>query len=122
MQDRSSTRHSRPTGCVLGGLAGVGLVSLCWPHLALATDAVWLLGLLTGAGAGVLVQALVHGLLVVSRRDRPGTRLLAQPNALASGPRRWAAVGGPYFLGSSSWLTLSCTPAASTAATSVPDA
>jgi len=54
------------------------LVSLCWPHLAYASDAVWLLGLFVGAVAGVLAQVLIHWVLMASTRGRAGTRLLTR--------------------------------------------
>jgi hypothetical protein len=78
MRYRHASRRSRPTGCLLGGLAGVVLVSVLWPHQVLQSDWIWLLGLLAGAVVGVLIQALVHQVLASSTRHALGTRLLAR--------------------------------------------
>ena len=68
MRYRQRLPRSRPPGCLLGGVAGYVLVSLVWPHRVLHSDWVWMLGLLAGAVVGVLVQALVYRLVLVSAR------------------------------------------------------
>lgn len=58
----AAARRSRPYGCLVGGLAGLLVVSLLWPAAALRADSLWLLGVLAGAGVGFLAQVTARRL------------------------------------------------------------
>jgi hypothetical protein len=75
LKSRRAGRRWPPHGCLLGGLAGVILVTAAWPTVALAREWLWILGVVVGAGAGVVIQGLVHRVrLLVGGRLRHASR------------------------------------------------
>jgi len=85
---RHPVRRWPPSGCLLGGLAGVILVTAAWPTVALAREWLWIVGVVVGAASGVLIQLLVHTLLLVWRRLRLVSRALTVGAGQRRGDRR----------------------------------
>ena len=78
---RHAVRRWPPYGCLLGGLAGVILVTAAWPTVALAREWLWIVGVVVGAASGVLIQLLVHALLLVWRRPHLASRAVTKPTS-----------------------------------------
>jgi hypothetical protein len=75
---RRTVRRWPPYGCLLGGLAGVILVTAIWPTVALAREWLWIAGVVVGAAGGVLIQGLVRVvLLLAGERPRQARRATA---------------------------------------------
>jgi len=72
-------RRWPPYGCLLGGLAGVILVTAVWPTVALAREWLWIAGVVLGAAGGVVIQGLVRGLLVWARSRHAGRTVTSGP-------------------------------------------
>jgi hypothetical protein len=76
---RRVVRRWPPSGCLLGGLAGVILVTAVWPTVALAREWLWIAGVVVGAAGGVVVQALVREIMLLAGGG-PGWRLRFRPS------------------------------------------
>ena len=78
---RHTVRRWPPYGCLLGGLAGVILVTTVWPTVALAREWLWITGAVAGAAVGVVIQLLVHAFLLAWRRPRLASRAVTKPTS-----------------------------------------